>query len=255
MQVIDEKWLEAWQDAALERARRVLKLQKRVIGTVEVLAVKALVEPKIREKLQALRPSVEFRDAPEDQLCLLVAPATQFHDDSLCVEAIRDLVLTPEGRDSVNGFLGISLALAERANVPNPWHSIKNALLSRLGLHEKDVWAAWFKDFLRRSGALAYVKIDEAYTLNIVAHPGKTHKEIRAMYPRDLSDCEAASECLTVALESKLFCRNIDLPFTRTVRNTGRVRSWGEQRVLDSRKGAQLGGRFYNLLAKDEQRV
>jgi hypothetical protein len=114
--------------------------------------------------------------------------------------------------------------------------------------------ASFLKTVCRRTEAIAYVKIDEAwYSSPKIPKDAdvKTLQDAQKYVPSgSLEDDPSAKEMLMCYLETKTIKKHISESFEREVRGSGKILSWGKRDVLlDDGKGHhKLDGRFCHLL-------
>lgn len=227
--ILDEAFFKGWQDDALQRARRVLRREGKLRPTVIACVSPDLVDPSVIANCKPFDNSMEWSSATPESLALIYLSGMLDYEMGLqCIQRC----MPPEGR-----------AMLELLRLAAPGNAAKHlcaAYCSMRGIHEKDLFAMVLKDFFKRTQALAYLKVDESWVLHADAD--------RKDYPDNLENVKEAKETLTVFMETKQFSRIVQLPFERTVRNTGRIASFG---TADSTSFDRMEGRFTNLLQRD----
>lgn len=243
-----ETELIAWQDDAFSYAKRVLRLKKFLDpGVVRLLAPKDSPFCKEAGEIFETLP----RDVPALQnlrghFAVLALPF-QFTNITHELGCLATFMMDDVGRDKLKeailrvGTLGDAIGLSRDAQL----RAVSKAAHERLGLDVKDTFAAYLRDVIKASGAVAYVNVHEAYTLSTELPPNASkedERQWRKQYAPSLVEEEAASECLMSMVGSPTFERHIILPFERVKRNTGRIKSFGEPHKTP--KEGRFEGRF-----------
>jgi hypothetical protein len=236
---ISDKFLKDFQDTMLQRARDNLRGD----GFLHPWVI-ALVSPRLVADLdiqQKLRPMNDFkkdmRDVPTDTLAMVIAPG--HYTEELAFDFIMRQ-LPPDKRD----YMTLMLTMTEgpKLTAEAQREMFCRGFLKVKGLHEKDLYAAWLKDFLTRTHALAFLKVDDTWVLKT------STPEAARKHTGNLADNPDATEAIIVSMETKQFARIVAMPYEREARGEGPVKSFGEWFEYPTQ---MFEGRFTNLLQRD----
>jgi hypothetical protein len=233
------------QDDYLEVAKKALLDDDELVPVLLVLTVGNGIPEDTRKILRAVGMSVAKAGGNPDAGLNVIA----FPMDMSPRNLYAQLMLIP-GRHGT--ILPRMLALLQQGGVEDPHEGVLHGFKGITGATEKTIQATFIRSILKLTSAIGYLKIDEAWTVRPELPPGATTEDAmkaRKGYADSLEDEERAEEAILVMLEAHGFQRTIGVPFTRTVRNTGKVQGFGEPWIIDSRnKGEEIKGRFSNLL-------
>lgn len=263
MEMTREMLLE-WQEQTLATAKEALSEDGHLTPYVFVMTLPDRVKESIKKHTRAMAADlsdleidgpdglpgkpVPWSDLSDTTPTLAILPQQKTEEEWFAIAV--DLLVEPEKRSVVETLVAVGKSGGFSAS--DTRKRILKILMETAGLGEKDLLALHIRDVLKRMGALAYCKVDDGYTMNVSPKEGETVEQARRREPGDLANAEQATEAIIVQLETPTFMRTITLPYTRTKRNTGKVKEFGEPRVIESLRAAdpnhRLTGRFTWML-------
>lgn len=238
MQRLSREWFFGLQDSLLETAKQQMQREGTLTPFVFMLVQPETVSNSIQKNMRTLEGE-SFETMPKnDEPVLAVLP--QHKSASEWFAIAMELLIPAEKRAAIPSMLELGMTTG-RTLAQVKAHFLKTVLDAR-GMDDKDLLAAHIKDVLKRTAALAYIKVDDGYVLHC-------RPEDRREHPAGLENHEEASEALLIQLETPTFLRLLTLPYARTERNKGAFQSFGAvQERLDERGKGTLEGRLVWLM-------
>jgi hypothetical protein len=141
---------------------------------------------------------------------------------------------------------------------PNPDEVILDVVLKRTKMDYKDVVAMAIKNLIKKTDAIAYVKVDETWVLSMNKEElgDKTADEIAKIeVKKDLSQNPKACEAITTILEMEGYSRMLSVKFHRNRPKTGRIIGFDPPIELVKADMESVSGRFVNLFEKAKHRT
>lgn len=242
------EFLEDWQDSLFESARVRLRKDGELTPLVWILTYAELVPEDFRKQCRPLDRGQSWADA-SDGFVVAVLPIS--HGP----KHLRDMIYAIEDDE---GRARLAMIETGATQVPGYTPDRLEKVLVRAwsearGWDPKDIVSAFITEMLRRSGAVAYVKNMDAWTLHVTEEPGVSTAEVRAKYPKSLEHEERASEAIISLLEHAGGMRMVTQTYQRRRRNEGKVKSFGDREVTAIPRGSkELSGRFMWMLPVPE---
>jgi hypothetical protein len=146
-----------------------------------------------------------------------------------------------------------------RFGVENPSVAVAKAVMKHFGMDIKDVVAMAVKLIIKKTDAIAYIKLDETW---VVEAKGKSENAASdfSKFTKEHGSLEhhpEAKEALTSFLETDGFVRMVSIPFNRNRPKTGRIIGFGEVKEWIEEEGngdlAKMEGRFSHLFDKSKR--
>lgn len=185
---------------------------------------------------------VELQQAPEGSRVVLMVPLVYDGRGLFGMVGYLSPSGSKSGREMLAACLevGRAMGLSEEEAV----EKMLKVMRERTALGDgKDIAGRFIRKLCADTSAEAIVKVDESYWLAMP--PGKERED----FPKDLSDCPEASECLMINLETRLAHLWTHIPFVRTKRNLGKVKSFGEPvEHLSAKSENAISGRFTHFI-------
>jgi hypothetical protein len=237
---LNEEFLVGWHDSLFETSKRILREDGYLAPLVWMLTYFDLVPSDFRGELRPLGSQQPGRAPTDGDLVMMCLPIS-YHPDALC-GVIRDHVLTDGGRD----LFKMAAAHAKQLrgySLESMNESFVRAICEKHDLTPGDLVAIRIRAMLRRSGAVAYVKQDDSWHLNL--QPGEERKD----HPRKLEDDPRATEAIISEMEHSGGARVIVLPYERRQRGAREVKPFGAATINTFPRGSdRFKGRFAWLL-------
>jgi hypothetical protein len=238
--------LKKFQDRMMESGKQILIQDKFLLPTFFVLTRKMELDPWLRGHVldvTTMRRPEKMDEAP-GEFIILVIPS-DWNDAKTLQHMIKYMFNDPTAmehdmdvmRKSVKS-LGLDDDRVDEA--------IVEAFKRVTGMSAKDIIASFVKVLCKKTDAIAYVQVCEAWV--------KEGTNDKSDIPTDLSNDVEAEEVLMCAMETKLnYSRFIREHFTRTERGKGDIIGWGKKEVLEDNgnSGQFLTGRFFGLIRGD----
>lgn len=234
------EFLTKWQDSMFEASKRILREDGQLTPYVWMLTYFDLVPADFRGELRQLGDEHRLAGLTGGDLVMMCLPIN-YHPNAL-IGVIRDHVLTDDGRawfrvaeDAAKLLPGYSPELMTKSFV--------RAICEKHNLTPPGLVAIQIRAMLRRSGAVAYVKQDDSWHLQLA------DGEQRDDHARQLKDDPRAAEAIISTMEHSNGMRVIVQPYARRQRGEGEVKSFGVATINAFPRGSnQFGGRFAWLL-------
>lgn len=248
------------KDEILQFMDKFIKLSKEelsqtgmILGTTFILTKKMEVGPWLRKS--AIDPTTMSKmqddgENPGDNF-LLCIPCLYDHAPTL-VHMIKYLSPDPEKFD---GMVEGTVAGLKKKGIKDPYGMILGSFCNDMEMHPKDVVASFIHKVCEDTNAMAYMKIDEAWTASTKVEEGEDAEQARtrAGLGASLESHPDKRECMNVLLETKTF-RKFEVHLFE--RESGQPNSpgyknikWGHvHSVTDTPEQQNLSGRFVNLL-------
>jgi hypothetical protein len=206
---------------------------------------RAFVLTRAKRLPDAVRHVVHDGDSPqlekemaESEITIVVAPL--FYDGDGLYDVIRFLAPDEAADRAVREL--VAMAPAFGMTPQEAREKVVRTFLAKWECDGKDIAASALRKLCHEMEAEAVIKVDEAYQLG--------HCD-RGNVPTSLADDPNAGEVLQVYMETRRHQRYTILPFERTERDTGSIKSWGEQverTTLRSDPDNALRGRFTGFI-------
>lgn len=249
---MNEQWLKEWQQFILETAKKILLEENRIMTQVFILTRQMNIDAELREIMMDIT-EMEWRPATAhdgtDPLQYVIIGVPIAYEDPRQLLAM--LAFFTEDRKVATQAFSNMTAFGKRMNHSNPERYIVEMIKAKFGMHhDKDIVATWLREFVRLTEAEAFAKVDEMYVKMVQTPPDTTIEQARENVPKSLKDDLETSEAIGVVVEDKNQTRMVNLPFTRSIRDVGKVLSFGEPiEFVDDGKGpARTEGRFVNVI-------
>ena len=244
--IATKEFLYGWQDQLLTTAKAILKSDGYLDPFVWILTYPDLVPPEMRKTLRPLELGQTWGNQPKDGFTLAVLP--QRYDFENLHRIIETRMLGEEGRAAA--LMAHAMAKGLPGYTLERYHrSFVKAFMDGSGCNDKDIMAAEIRGVLKDLAAVAYVKQDDALTVETSAEPGSPVKDVRSQYAKDLADEPRSVECIMSILEYGAGARLVAQPYHRRRKLEGKVKSFGQPRIIGvDRGGKELAGRFVWML-------
>ncbi len=243
MTALNTDQLKAWQQHVMNTAKAILQSEGHLSPMLFVRALKKNVPEHF---LAQIPPEAQ----PDDDVTVMMPLNLRRRDLLNIAMSMNDKV-----RETVEMLVSVKPDNFDDERLEK---LLLGGIMTALNIEEKDLVAKGIIDILREFKAYAFIKVDETWRLMAKAMEGKK----RTDYPKSLENEEAAGEAISVWMECDEFIRGLSVPFTRTVRNTGRVTGFGEQEEMlqikkgtdeEKAKGIRLAGRFVGMLEQSRK--
>ena len=253
---IDE--LKKWQDSVVVMAKKILRENGELRPVAFFLTERMNIDQDLQEAAIMLNTS--------DKELSNLANAENIKPADTVVLVI-DLVLTPAQALAViksqmppeqSAIINL-LEVQGRTifGVQDPSIGMAKVLMNRLNLDVKDVVAMAIQLVIKKTDAVAYIKVDETW---MVEAKDKTGDDI-LKYNKEhgtLENHPEAKEAITTFLETNGFVRMVSSCFRRNRPKTGRVIGFDEPKEIietdETRSEQKTEGRFAHLFDKAKAR-
>lgn len=236
--------LKSFQDDQLETAKKWLAEDDNLPSLLFLVTTKDAIPEKMKNGLKVMSNPLEIsnlEEVPFDK------PVFVTFDLVSTWKNLFHMMMHVPGKHQA--ILPMLVKSAEDMDIDDPFMRVMRPFMQVSNLHEKDIQALFMRQMILELGAYAFVKMDEAYTLDSPMKEGETKEEAQDRY-KDLKSNPKSIECIMVMLETHKYQRMITLPFTREKRDTGKVTGFGEPKIYEVKEGNDnsLTGRFVNML-------
>jgi hypothetical protein len=246
--------LKKWQDNVMDIAKKILREN----GELRPVAFVLTERMNIDEDLQ--KSALMLKDGEGVTLTNLANADEVKPADTVVL--IIDLMFGPEQALEVIKtrmppeqavFISALEAQGHKFGVKNPSVGVAKVLMERLDLDIKDVVAMAIELIIKKTDAIAYIKLDETW---MVGAKDKTGEEIEAFRRANggLEGHPDATEAIMSLLETDGLVRMLTVDFRRNRPKTGRVIGFGEPKeILETNETDQkqvVQGRFAHLFDK-----
>ena len=244
--------LKEWQDALLEHAKKRLREDGMLRPVALVLTERMNIDEKTANVARVLGdngPAQLLSDCdtrPTDTLIivvdLLLSPAQ-------CLAVIQQTV-NPVQAAAISMMVETGRS---QFGVQNPEEGVFNALTKHLNIGYKDVVSRAIELVIKKTDAIAIVKMDESWTVETFT--AEEYEKWRG----SVENHPDAKEVIMSFLETEDYYRMVSVPFKRNKPKTGRIIGFDTPKVFDADKQDKLSGRFTNFFTrvsaeKEEQR-
>lgn len=246
---IDEPFLVGWQDQLFATAKRCLRKDGQLTPYVWMLTYPELLVFGADDpcKLMPLAGSPGHPTQSTEKLAIACLPIN--YGDQALHDIIVNFVLNEEGKRRA--------ALAEAVLMKHPSFDEKKmhrimvkGTLEANGFVEADLIAIYIREMLKKTNALAYVKQDDSWHLQL------KDDEERADHPVSLADDPSAQECILSIMEWAGGMRVITQPYVRrgNRRGGGKVKSFTEPLIkkISREEPDEYSGRFAWMLERNK---
>ncbi len=251
---LSDEQLQEFQNDMFNGAKKELMEDGHIEPMTFILMKKMEVDEWLRQTIvdaSTWFPPADDGSTPNDYIFLIVP--CRYDDNKTIVHMLKYLSNNPAMTSKMFDFL---IAMAPAFGQKDPYEKIVQTFktINGLNIHNKDIVASFLKTVCKRTEAIAYVKIDEAWykDAKLPEDSGvKTLKDAQKYVPHgSLEDDVDAKEMLMCYLETRTIKKHISEAFERDVRHTGKVLGWGKKNVLldDGKSDHKLDGRFCHLL-------
>lgn len=240
---VDEKFLHEWHDQMFETSKAILLEAGHLEPYVWMLTSPGRVADDLRSQVMPMEPVAKSGKA---ELAIVCLPLD--YGNKTLSGILYDFVLKPEARARYE--FAYELAQSVPGFTDDRFHqTMVQTYLKAAQWSEADLIAAQIKAMLKLSGAVAYVKQDDAWCLQLK----DGEEKLPNVQPRN--DPRSA-ECILSEMEWFGGMRVINQPYFRNglARGEGRVKSFGEPRTLvmprvsADASGGSYEGRFCWML-------
>lgn len=235
--------LKEWQDALLDIAKKKLRDDGLLHPVAFVLTERMNIDEKTANVARVLGengPAQLLSDCdtrPTDTLIIVI---------DLLLSPAQGLSVIQQTVDPVQaGAIAMMVETGRtRFGVQNPEEKVFLALMQHLGIQYKDVISRAIELVIKKTDAIAIVKIDESWTVETF-----TASEYEK-WKGSIEDHPDAKEVIMSFLETEDFYRMVSVPFRRNRPKTGRIVGFGDPKIFCSDKEDKMSGRFTNFFTR-----
>jgi hypothetical protein len=241
--------LKKWQDDVLEVARKNLRKDGELRPVAFFLAEKMGLDEDLLDAAVTVGPtgdsliSLKDTDIKPANVVVLALDLAFSSEDALDI-----LQKTNPSIASIAPMLEMLQQVGrDKFNVKDPAKDIVKALLRGSNMQEKDIVAMAIALFIKKTDAIAYIKLDESWMVE-----AKT-KELGTMPMGSLENHPDSKEALISFLETDGYTRALIVPFKRNRPKTGRIIGFDptkEHEDVDGAGDSSLSGRFTHIFQK-----
>ena len=238
----------------IEIAKKILRREGELRPVAFILTEKMNIDENLQNSSLLLKP-----EDGEEMTSLANAEDVKPADT---VILILDLSMGPEQTLSIIKqrmppeqamFITAIEAQGHKFGVSNPSVGVAKVLMERLNLDIKDVTAMAIELVIKKTDAIAYIKIDETWMVAAKDLTGEAIDKYRAEHGT-LENHPDATEAITSFLETDGLVRMVTVEFKRNRPKTGRIIGFGEPKeIIESAETAphqRVSGRFAHLFDK-----
>lgn len=244
--------LKKWQDGILDMAKKILREEGELRPVAFFLTEKMSIDEGLQSSALMLKPDGDVLTnlanasdvKPADTIVLLV-------DLNIGPEQALEVIksrMPPE----MATFVSNLEAEGHRFGIPSPATSIAKVVMQKLELDTKDVVALAIQLMIKKTDAIAYVKLDETW---MVSSKGN-EKDILAYQQEHgtLENHPDMIEAITSIMETEGLSRMVSVEFKRNRPKTGRIIGFGDPKEIvetpDTESKYRSSGRFTHLFEK-----
>lgn len=234
-----------WQDDILEVSKKNLRKDGYLRSTAFFLTEAMNLDEDLKHKSLALDKDTDGKIHPVAMSEIPTKPT-----DTIVV--VLDLAFGPEqvieilkecNPPEIAALLTNIEEQGRKMGASNPSEILGKAILSSPKMNIKNIITMAIENVIRRTEAIAYIKVDEAWTIE--------RKENEESGNEDLSMNPNSKEAIMSLLETDGYTRAVSVPFRRNRPKTGRIIGFDPHRIsVEGENGGSLTGRFAHLFDK-----
>lgn len=246
--------LKKWHDGVIETAKKILREDGELRPIALFLAEKMSIDQDLQEGSWLLSRT-------DNEVTNLVNADEVKPADTVVL--VVDLVLSP---DQVLAVLKSYMSAEHAAfidslettgrkayGVKDPAVGMSKILMDHFGISIKDVVSMAIQSVIKKTDAIAYVKVDEAWLVSA----RKNDSDAVTKFSDENGSIQThpdAKEAIMTFLETTDFVRMVSVPFRRNRPKTGRVIGFDEPMEItetpENRDSEKISGRFAHLFDK-----
>lgn len=249
--------LKKWQDSILQTARKLLRDDGERKPVAFFLTEKMNIEERLQQVAVAFDANTEERMSltsdevkPSDPIIIVL---DLLFDEHRALEVVKQSMPPEQAL-----FVTMLEAQGAKFGAQNPTGTVLKVLMARLGVDFKDIAAMAIRLVIKKTDAIAYVKIDETWMVQSKLDnlPDKEAEEEILKFRAEHGSLENhpdAKEAIMSFLETDGFTRMVSVKFNRNRPKTGRVIGFEdpvEWIETSDEASAKLDGRFSHLFHK-----
>jgi len=243
--------LKKWQDGLMEMAKKILRQDGELRPVAFILTERMNIDEDLQQSALLLKDGDVLSNLanadevkPSDTVVLLV-------DLNIGPEQALEVIKSKMPPEMAK-FVSSLEADGHRFGITSPATSIAKIVMQKLDLHEKDVVAMAIQLMLKKTDAIAYVKIDESWQVSAKGNAEEVEK-----YRQEhgtLENHPDVVESVLTFMETEGLSRMVTVEFKRNRPKTGRIIGFGEPMEIvetaETDPAHKSSGRFTHLFEK-----